>query len=159
MKSKPEHTAPQWPMLAAMLLSLLVTLHVFSNLVWIGSIVSVGLMTHAASRGGDEGKALGTFARQLYGGVSQPAFGFSFLFGVALVAQDVSSYMHLHWFHGKLTFALAVIALHHVIGARAKKVAGGSMQPGRSSAILTGALLLCALVVVTFVFFKQTLVP
>jgi putative membrane protein len=142
-----------------MLTSLLITLHVLANLVWIGSIVSVGLMTHAASRGGEEGKVLGTFARRLYGGVAQPAFGLSFLFGVGVMSRDLSSYMHLHWFHGKLTAVIAVIALHHVIGARAKKVAGGSMQQGRTSAILTGALLLCALVAVTFVVFRQSIVP
>lgn len=132
----------------------------FADLVWIGSISTVGFMLAFASKSSDaDGKVMGLLARRIYSVVAQPAFGLSFLFGVALLSRDVSSYMHLHWFHGKLTAALAVIALHHVIGAKARKVAGGSMQQGGSGAILSGALLLCALLVVTFVVFRQNLVP
>lgn len=143
-----------------MLAPLLITLHVVANLVWIGSITSVGLMLSASSRAPEEGgKVLATYARRLYSTVCQPAFGVSFLFGAAIVSTDVASYMHLHWFHGKLTAALAVIALHHVIGARARKAASGSMQQAKSGAILSGALLLCALLAVVFVVFRQNLVP
>jgi putative membrane protein len=75
--------------------------------------------------------------------------------------------MHLHWFHAKLTFALAVIALHHVIGAKAKRAATAapnndaprSMHSGKSSAILTSALLACASLAVAFVIFQSQLVP
>jgi protoporphyrinogen IX oxidase len=69
-----------------------------------------------------------------------------------------SDYMKAHWFHGKLTLALVVIALHHVIGARAKKVANGSMQTGAPSGILGGALGFCALGVVALAILKGALV-
>src|SRR5450432_1346266 len=142
-----------------MVLLLLITLHVVANTIWIGSIVSVGVMLRHASRAETaEAKAQGALARRIYQTIAQPAFAASFLFGGAMLARSVSTYMALHWLHGKLTFALAVIALHHVIGGKAKKVAAGSMQQVRNGAILSGALLLCVLAVVTFAVFRQNLV-
>jgi len=140
--------------------TLLVALHVMSNLVWIGTIASVGWITAAAASQADpaRAKAAGEVALALYKRAAVPAFVASFVFGVARLALDPGTYMQLHWFHGKLTFALAVIGLHHVIGARAKKVAAGSMQAGSSSAILVGALLACAFGSVVFVVFKTQLV-
>jgi protoporphyrinogen IX oxidase len=142
------------------LLSLLITLHVAANLMWIGSITTVGFILFWASKAPEsEAKVIGTLARKVYSLVAQPAFGLAFLFGVAVLSTNVSSYMHLHWFHGKLTLVLAVIALHHIIGAKTRKVASGSMQQGGSGAILAGALLLCALLVVTLAVFRQNLIP
>ncbi|CAN5129913.1 hypothetical protein BH09MYX1_BH09MYX1_20180 [soil metagenome] len=141
---------------------LLVAIHVMANLVWIGSIASVGWLVAAAAKAGDRSSAV--LARGLYLRVATPAFLLSFLAGLFRVLLDPKAYMHLHWFHGKVTFALVVIALHHVIGARAKRVANqenpsGSMQSGRSGGILTGALLAFAFLTVVFVIFKQALVP
>ena len=131
----------------------LVCLHVFCNLVWIGSVTGVGFLLH-------QGAA--EWARKLYSSVAQWAFGGSFAAGVAIVALDTPSYMKAHWFHGKLTFALGAIALHHVLGAKAKRAAksdqSGSRQTGGQGAMLTGAFLLCAALAVVFVIFKQSLV-
>jgi putative membrane protein len=55
--------------------------------------------------------------------------------------------------HGKLTFALAVIALHHVIGARVKKMARGEAEGANVSGLALG-LFLCAVVAVFFVVTK-----
>jgi putative membrane protein len=141
--------------------TLLVALHVMANLIWIGSIASVGWLTATAARQEDatRGREVGGLALHLYRRVAVPAFASSFLFGGLRLALDASTYMQLHWFHGKLTFAVAVIALHHVIGGKARRAAAGSMQAGKSSAILTGALLVCAFGSVVFVIFKTRLVP
>jgi protoporphyrinogen IX oxidase len=147
-----------------MLESLLVTIHVIANLIWIGSIVSVGVLLSTATPENAQGNALA--ARKIYLSLSTPAFGVSFLFGLARLSMSASTYMHLHWFHAKLTFALAVIALHHVIGAKAKRAAAAvnndaprSMHSGKSSAILTSALIACASLAVVFVVFQSQLVP
>jgi putative membrane protein len=50
-----------------------------------------------------------------------------------------------HWMHGKLLFALVVIAIHHVLGARARKMEAGSMQEGGPSGMLTVVLAVSAL--------------
>jgi putative membrane protein len=133
----------------------LVSLHVFANLVWIGSIVAAGFLLARA----DEEKAYASASAWLYRRIATPAFGVSFLTGVGRLALEPSTYMHAHWFHGKLTFALVVIALHHVIGARAKKASAGSMQRAKSGAILSVALLCASLLTVLFVLFKSALVP
>jgi protoporphyrinogen IX oxidase len=140
---------------------LLVTLHVMSNLVWIGSIASVGWLTAAASSQKDPavGKVVAEAGYNLYKKAAVPAFLASFGFGLGRFLTAPGTYMKLHWFHGKLTFVLAAIALHHVIGGKARKTAGGSMQSGRSSAILVGALLVCAFGSVVFVMFKTQAVP
>jgi putative membrane protein len=141
--------------------TLLIALHVMSNLVWIGTIASVGWLTVAASRQEDPlvGKVVAELGYRLYKRAAVPAFLLSFAFGVARLLTDPATYMRLHWFHGKLTFALGAIALHHVIGAKARKTAAGSMQAGKSSAILVGALLVCAFGSVVFVIFKTQAVP
>jgi len=151
------------------LATLFIALHVMANLVWIGSIASVGWLVAAASKESDRSSAV--LARGLYLRVAVPSFLASFSMGLFRVLQAPAYYMHLHWFHGKLAFALGVIALHHVIGAKSKRlaVAGSakasakspseSMQEGRSGGILAGALLAFAFLTVVFVIFKQTLVP
>jgi protoporphyrinogen IX oxidase len=140
--------------------TLLVALHVMSNLVWIGTIATVGWLTAAAASQADpvRGKLVAELALSLYRRGAVPAFIASFAFGALRLAVDPAAYMQLHWFHGKLTFALAVIGLHHVIGAKAKRAAAGSMQSGKASAILVGALLACAFGSVVFVIFKTQLV-
>ena len=141
--------------------TLLVALHVMANLIWIGSIASVGWLTATAARQEDATRCRGIaeLAYSLYRRVAVPAFASSFVFGGLRLARDAGAYMGLHWFHGKLTFALGVIALHHVIGGKARRAAAGSMQAGKSSAILVGALLVCAFGSVVFVIFKTQLVP
>ncbi|NOU34978.1 MAG: hypothetical protein HOO96_44370 [Polyangiaceae bacterium] len=139
----------------------LVAIHVLFNLVWIGSITAVGWLVHRASKAStpEAGKAIGELALDLYRNVAVWGFLGSFIAAVALVGTNVQTYIHAHWLHGKVTVALGVIALHHVIGARAKKVAAGSMQAGGPGVILVLALLACALLSVVFVVFKQALVP
>lgn len=152
--------------------TLLLALHVMANCVWIGAIASVGWLVAAAAKAGDRSSAV--LARGLYRTVANPAFFTSFLAGLLRLLLDPKYYMALHWFHGKLTFALIVIALHHVIGARTRKAAAaatagassteaekpsGSMQAGKSGGILAGALLAFAFLTVVFVIFKQSLVP
>ena len=140
----------------------LLSLHVMANLVWIGSITCVGWLVFAASKGGDQAKAAAEVAARIYRRIATPAFGVSFAFGIAALATNAGYYMHAHWFHGKLTFALVVIALHHVLGAKAKRAASaapGDVQAGSSGAILTVALLASAFAVVVFVVYKTALVP
>jgi putative membrane protein len=139
----------------------LVAIHVIFNLVWIGSITAVGWLVHRASKAKDAqaAEASGVLALDLYRNVAVWGFLGSFIAAVAVIGTNAQTYMHAHWLHGKITVALGVIALHHVIGARAKKVAGGSMQAGAAGGILVLVLLAFALLSVIFAVFKQALVP
>ncbi len=144
---------------ATMPMNLLLVLHVVANLVWIGSSLATALLVQRAANLGEAGKPLAEAAHELlYRRISSPAFYASFLCGVGMVVMSVDTYMRAHWFHGKLFFALCTIAVHHVIGARARKVHVGGMQAGKSGGILSGVLLACAFATVLFVVLKSTLV-
>jgi protoporphyrinogen IX oxidase len=121
----------------------LVFAHVLANVVWIGSILAVGLLLGRARFMAD-GAEIGALARRVYTRLAVPAFLGSFAFGAARVAMDARVYAHMPWFHAKLTFAIGVIALHHVIGARARRVAAGSPDAGKGATVLMLATFLCA---------------
>jgi len=142
---------------------LLVALHVMSNLVWIGSIACVGWLLAAAearAAGSDAAGArtLAEVSAAIYRRAATPAFAVSFAAGLAQVALQPEYYLAAHWFHAKVTFALVVIALHHVIGGKSRRAAAGGVQGGGSGAILTAALLAATFGVVVFAIYKTQLV-
>lgn len=73
-----------------------------------------------------------------------PAFVTSFAAGSAVIALAPMLYAKLPWFHAKLTLALIVIAVHHVIGSRAKRAAGGDRTAGRGAVVLGAVVFACA---------------
>lgn len=127
--------------------TLLRYLHVLCNLVWIGSILSVAV---ALVSGRESPETAGKIARAIYQRVSTPAFGLSFLTAIVLLVMHWKLYMVVtHWMHGKLTAALVVIAIHHVIGARAKALASGKKKEPGPVGVL-GIVLLVAAAGATF---------
>lgn len=137
------------------LASLLIALHVLSNLIWIGSIVAVGvLISSSAKLDASARPVMGAAARKVYRTLAAPAFGMSFLFAIALVARDPGFYFKQGWFHGKLTAALIVIALHHVIGARARKAEAGTLAGDGKAGLLTAILFVAAAAAVVFVIIR-----
>lgn len=120
----------------------LVFIHVAANLVWIGSILAVARVLSSVS--GDRA-ARATIALDLYRRLATPAFGISFLAGATRLALSPAFYFsETKFMHAKLFFALVVIALHHVIGGRAKKAAGaadGGQSAGPAIALLVSAAL------------------
>lgn len=130
----------------------LIWLHVSGNIIWVGSILAVGvvLVSDAA-----EPKMRGKLASDIYRRLAVPAFVVSFVAGMARLLSDPAYYLRLHhWMHAKLPLALGVIALHHVIGARARKMAVGSVQERGPTGILTVALAVAALGATFFAIFK-----
>ncbi len=128
--------------------SLLVWLHVAGNLVWIGSVVAMGFLL--TLKEGDP-KVRGGLARAIHLKLAMPAFTVSFVAAVIRTGMDLKGYFVLHhWMHGKLLFALAAIALHHVLGARARKMQAGSMQEGGPSGMLTIVFSVSAIVAAFF---------
>jgi putative membrane protein len=121
----------------------LVALHVLANVVWIGALLAVALLASRAPLMADSAE-VGTLARRVYLRLAVPAFLASFAAGVANIALAPQVYARLPWMHVKLTLALAVIVLHHVIGARAKRVAKGDADAGRAAGLLGVIAFLCA---------------
>jgi putative membrane protein len=134
--------------------TVLVAVHVLSNVVWIGSILSVALLVGRARLMAD-GPEVGALARRVYTRLAVPAFVFSFASGVTRFVLGIAAYAHMPWMHAKLTLALGVIALHHVIGAKARRVAGGNSAAGSGMTGLLLATLACAAGAVWLAVAKQ----
>jgi protoporphyrinogen IX oxidase len=121
---------------------LLVVLHVVANLVWIGSICAVALVLGGTQA---DSKLRGAVALDVYKRLAVPAFVVSLAAGLVRLILDTQLYLVVTKFmHPKLTLALAVIALHHVIGARAKRMASGQRADAGPMALLSGVLVVCA---------------
>ena len=130
----------------------LIWLHVSGNIVWIGSILAVALVLMGAK---GEPKARGEIAYDIYRRLAVPSFIVSFLCGAIRLGLDLSYYLKLHhWMHAKLPLALAVIALHHVIGARARRVARGAVQDAGPVGTLAAVLAVAAIGAAFFAIFK-----
>jgi protoporphyrinogen IX oxidase len=136
------------------LTTVLVAVHVLSNVVWIGSILSVAMLVDRARFMAD-GAEVGGLARRVYTRLAVPAFLGSFVFGLTRFVLGISVYAHMPWMHAKLTLAVGIIALHHIIGARAKRAAAGQAKgAGGTTGLLLG-LLACAAGVVWLAVAKQ----
>lgn len=130
----------------------LIWLHVTGNIVWIGSILAVA--TVILSPGGAS-KSGGQMALAIYRRLAVPAFLLSFVCGAVRLGLDLHLYLKVtHWMHAKLPLALAVIGIHHVIGARARKLAQGTVQDAGPTAILAVALAVSAVGAVFFTIFR-----
>jgi putative membrane protein len=141
----------------------LIWLHVSGNLVWIGAILAVGAILSGGQAGSDRA-ARGRIAYDIYRRLAVPAFIVSFLGGAIRLALDPKYYLKdHHWMHAKLPLALGVIALHHVIGARARRasaadaagnMSAGSVQEPGPAGILTVVLGVAAVGAAFFAIFK-----
>lgn len=138
-----------------------IVLHLLSLMVWIGSAASIGALLRRAEMSADDAasKPASEAAVTVYRTVATPAFVAAVAFGLLLFLDGPATYIRLHWFHGKLTAALAIIALHHVLGAKAKRSAAGSRQRASGGSILAGAILVLALAVIALAELKTSLVP
>lgn len=126
----------------------LVWLHVAGNLIWIGAVVAMGFVLTQKDA---DAKVRGALARSIHLRVAMPAFTVSFLAAIIRTGMDIKGYFVLHhWMHGKLPFALAVIAIHHILGARARKMQAGSMQEAGPSGMLTIVFAACAIIAAFF---------
>lgn len=129
----------------------LVWLHVSGNLVWIGSILAVAAVILAPT---GTPAARGEIALAVYRRLAVPAFVVSFVFGATRLGLNPALYFkQTHWMHAKLPVALAVIGLHHVIGARARKLAQGTVQDAGPTAILAIVLAVSAVLAAFFAIF------
>lgn len=120
---------------------ILKALHVTANVFWVGAIVAVAVVMVADA---GDAKTRGALAQRVYLRAAVPGFVVSFLAGTGRLALDASVYMKQGWFHAKLLFILIVIALHHVIGGKAKKMAKGDAEDAGKTGTLAIALAVAA---------------
>jgi putative membrane protein len=123
--------------------TVLVAVHLLANVVWVGALLSVAMLASRAHWMADPAE-VGALARRVHVRLAVPAFLVSFGAGLARIAQAPQVYAHMPWMHVKLTFALVLIVVHHLIGAKAKRVAGGKPKAGQGAGWLGLVALLCA---------------
>jgi putative membrane protein len=115
---------------------------VLANVVWIGALLAVAALVGRAPFVAEPAE-VGVLARRVYWQFAVPGFIASFVAGVARIALMPQAYAHLYWMHAKLGLALVVIVLHHVIGARARRVARGQAEAGSGAGFLSFVVFLC----------------
>ena len=140
-----------WPSLSTALLAA----HVLANTVWIGALMSETVLLSRAAWHSDPADA-GTFARRLHTRLAIPAFLASVAAGIARFVPGRYVYARMPWMYAKLGFALVVIVLHHVIGARARAVGSGHVRGSAGTWALGWLTLLAAGGAVLFAIAKST---
>jgi putative membrane protein len=136
----------------SLLFQTLVATHVAANLVWIGSILSVALVL--VSRAGD-GRASAQISYELYRKLAIPAFVVSFVTALTRLSMSLNLYFReTKYMHYKLLFAVIVIGLHHMIGARAKAVSGGPRSAPGPVGVWALLLFVSAVAATLFVILK-----
>jgi uncharacterized membrane protein len=130
----------------------LVFLHVAANLVWIGAAVAVGT-TLVAPHGSPRDR--GAIALRIYRWLATPAFLASLTMGMLRLVLALDFYfVQTKFMHAKLAFAVGVIALHHVLGGAAKRMASGKVEAAPHANQLAAILLVCAVVTAFFAVVK-----
>ena len=139
-----------------------IALHVAAVVAWIGGDLAIAVV--ATSEAGDE-KLRGTLARKLYQRIAAPGFALAFVLGLYKLGTGwhaatvdangivAGGYAKAPWMHVKLTLALVVIAVHHVMGARAKKMMNDGAKPGPMG-VLGVVVALCALGAIAMVVLR-----
>jgi putative membrane protein len=140
-----------WPSLSAAVLAA----HVLANVVWIGALLSETVLLARAAWLSDPAEA-GTFARRVHTRLAIPAFLGSLAAGLARLLPARHLYARMPWMYAKLGFAVVVIVLHHMIGARAQRVARGNVRAAQGTSVLGWLTFLAAAGAVLFAIAKST---
>ncbi len=131
---------------------MIIALHVIADLFWIGSIVAVALLL---ARGPGDARQRGASARLVYRTIAVPAFVVAFLAGAIQLGSNPTLYFKAtHYMHGKLPLALGVVALHHVLGARARRMEAGEVSDAGPAGVLGGVTAALAVGAALLVLFK-----
>jgi putative membrane protein len=120
-----------WPSTTAALIAA----HVLANMVWIGALLSETLLLGRAAWLEDPAQA-GFLARRLHVQLAIPAFLGSVGAGSARLWFARHEFAAMPWMYAKLGFAVGVIVLHHMIGARARRVAAGNARAAEGAWLL-----------------------
>ena len=114
-------------------------LHMAGNLLWIGGIAAVAVALATAGTASTRRSV----ALAIYKRVAVPGFIASLLGGGVQLFMNTSLYfVQSRWMHPKLTLVVAVIALHHILGARAKRLSEDG--PSKRAGAMGTALVICA---------------
>jgi uncharacterized membrane protein len=140
-----------WPSFSAALLAA----HVLANTVWMGALLSETVLLGRVRLLADPVEA-GSLARRLHTSLAIPAFLASVASGLMRLLPNRHLYAGLPWMYAKLGFAVAVIVLHHLIGARSRMVGNGIVRAAQGTWVLGCLTLVSAAGAILFAIAKST---
>ena len=124
----------------------MLTFHLFFDMLWVGSTLAMAVLLLGPNKTAEAGRAKGDAALLIYQKIANPSFTGAFLLGCMLLYQRPAYYfMQTKFMHGKLLFAVLVITLTHILGAKAKKQSESGMEKRAPVRILLALLLVGAL--------------
>jgi putative membrane protein len=123
----------------------LLVAHIFGIVFWVSGLLvtSMALTRHTQETSAEVGRALARLERIYLRGLADVGALLTILAGISLVLTKPSYYLHAPWLHIKLLFVLFLIALHGIVGVRAKRFAAGriKMQPSEARLLVVATLL------------------
>jgi protoporphyrinogen IX oxidase len=128
-----------WPPHTAALLAA----HVFANMVWIGALLAEAVLLGSVRLQADPQLA-GLLTRRVHTRLAVPACLGSLATGLVLLVPARRLWVGTPWMGAKIGFAVAVIALHLVIGSRARRVAEDRADDARGAWALGWLVLLAS---------------
>jgi len=121
---------------------MLLFLHVFANLLWVGGLLGMGLVL---SGSGVSPRERGSLALRLYFTLAVPGMLLSLAAGGARLVMGYQLFFVVtHFMHGKLLAGLVLLALHHLLGGRAKRMAAGRSESAVGVKLMTVGVALAA---------------
>ena len=147
----PYYRPMYWPPHAAAL----VAAHVFASLIWVGALLAETVLLGRTKWLADPTVG-GVLARRVHTRLAVPACLASLAVGLVLLVPARRVWVGTPWMGAKVAFAVAVVALHLVIGARARRVAEGSAKDASGAWALRWLVLLASGAAVLLSIAKST---
>ena len=143
--------APGWLLLVAMAF-------VVSCSLWTAILFSVSWLTGRARMMAD-GPEIGGLAVALFRRWATPLFVSSFVAGFVWLAGGPADRLRAHWVYGIVGAMGALVALHVVVGSRARRVVRGSVRAAEGEAMRRVALVVSFGAIIALAALRTSLVP
>ncbi len=140
-----------WPPHAAALIAA----HVFASLAWVGALLAETVIL-GSTRWLADPTVGGVLARRVHTRLAIPACLASLATGLVLLVPARRLWVGTPWMGAKVGFAVALVALHLVIGARARRVADGRADDASGAWALRWLVLLASGAAVLLSIAKST---
>jgi protoporphyrinogen IX oxidase len=135
------------------MISWILVIHVFGFVFWVSGLLvtTIALLRHTQETSPEARNALARLEKIFLRGMADPGALLTILAGITMIATNPTYYLHAPWLHIKLSFVIAMIALHIVIAMRTKSYAAGktSLETGQVRMILITIILVLLLILVS----------
>ena len=151
-------SAMDWMNLTPGWLTLASVTFVAACALWTGTLLSVSWLTGRARMMAD-GQEVGGLALALYRRWAVPLLGASLVAGFVSLMGGPADRLRAHWVYGIVGAMVASMALHRLVGSRARRVVRGSVRASKGEAVRRLALLLSFGTIVALAALRASLMP